>query len=340
MNVHIFGAVCSPATCSFALRQAAKDSGKQAARVEREIVDHFYVDNWLVSYETEAEAIESAHLMYSSLLKGGFKLTQWASSNKEVRSTLPDQQASSLDLDLEAIHIERTLGLRWDFAHDSFFLNVNIGKPEVFTKRVILRLVSSVFDPLGFLAARVFPAKVLLQDIWRTSACWDDLLPEQLVSGFKEWLESLVHLRVLSIPRCYFKLHDRPYATQLHIFADASELGFGSVAYFRRQFTNTVEVSIVMAKSRVSPLKVITIPRLELCAAVMATRLATLIQTEIRSPLNEAFFWSDSTTVLSWIKAKTFRFHVYVGNRLEEILDASKPEQWHYVRSADNPADG
>lgn len=103
-------------------------------------------------------------------------------------------------------------------------------------------------------------------------------------------------------------------------------------------FSNVIEVAVVMAKSRDSPLKFTTIPRLELCAAVLAARLAALAKTELRLPIHQVVFWSISTTVLSWINATTFRFHIFVSNRLGKKLETTSPDQWRYVRSALNPA--
>ena len=339
MNVHIFGSISSPAVCSFVLRQAAKDCGEHAEKVLKEVVDHFYVDNWLVSYETEEQAIESARIVYEALLKGGFELTQWASSSPLVRSALPGQLLSSVNLDLEAIPVERTLGLRWDYEEDCFILSVKIDPSPSTTKRQLLRVVSSIFDPLGFLSVIIFTAKSLLQDVWRTSCGWDENVDDGLLIRWEAWLATLPDLRELKIPRCFFPHRTNPTSTQLHVFADASELGYGSVAYLRREYEDGIETSFVFAKSRVAPLKFVTIPRMELCAAVMAVRVALFVLAELRVEVDQTFFWSDSTTVLSWINSTTFRFHVYVGNRLGEILESSDPEQWRYVRSAVNPAD-
>ena len=207
------------------------------------------------------------------------------------------------------------------------------------TKRAILRTVSSIFDPLGFLAAVTFTAKSLLQDIWRTGVGWDEEIDPHLLERWQAWHKTLSSLESLTIPRCYFRDQNDGIATQLHIFADASELGFGAVGYLRREYPDRVDTSFVMAKSRVAALKFVTIPRMKLCAAVMAVRLGSFIREELKIPIEQTTFWSDSTTVLSWINSTSFRFHTYVRNRLGEILESSQPEDWHYVPGASNPAD-
>ena len=125
----------------------------------------------------------------------------------------------------------------------------------------------------------------------------------------------------------------------LHVFADASERGFGAIGYLRFENDSGVVVSFVMAKSLVALLKLVTIPRLELCAAVMATSLAVLIKRELRIAINETVFHSDSATVLQWINSSRCELHTYVGNRIAEIPDASKPSQRRYIPGIINPAD-
>ena len=246
LDVQIFGAVSSPSIFSYVLRQTAKDCGAHADQVFKEVCEHFYVDNWLVSYSSEREAIDNAKLMYDSLLKGGFKLTQWAASNLSIRSSLPDrtQADSHLNLDLDSVPVERTLGLQWDYRADTFVLKVIVSDVNSQTKRAILRTVSSIFDPLGFLAAVTFTTKSLLQDIWRTGVGWGEEIDPHLLERWQAWRETLSSLESLTIPRCYFRDQNDGITTQLHIFADASELGFGAVGYLHREYPDRVDTRL------------------------------------------------------------------------------------------------
>lgn len=94
-----------------------------------------------------------------------------------------------------------------------------------------------------------------------------------------------------------------------------------------------------MARSRVAPKCHFTVPRLELCAAHSGAQLAHLLQVEFTLPLHRTILWSDSTTVLTWIRSETCRCKIFVANRIAEILDFSSPEDWRYVPSSLNPAD-
>ncbi|KAK3745259.1 hypothetical protein QZH41_010889 [Actinostola sp. cb2023] len=198
----------------------------------------------------------------------------------------------SLDLDLDQLPIERALGVRWDAQSDTFqFKVIPTNKPS--TKRGILSVVSSLFDPLGFLAPFIFPVKILLQDLWRNEFLWDQELPE-------------------------------PYLTQWRRMVDDK---------------GKIHCAFVMGKTRNAPVKEWSIPRLELQAAVLATRLNNTVCGELEEPIDETHFWSDSMTTLQYVRNKTRRFHTFVSNRLTEIHESTSPEQWHFVPGLQNPAD-
>ncbi|XP_057374666.1 uncharacterized protein LOC130695542 [Daphnia carinata] len=340
MEVHLFGAVSSPAICAYALQQAVKDS-EDPKLLLRQISRHFYVDNWLTSFPSTSEAISTAHQLTRVLRAGGFPLTQWATSNDVVRKAIPGQrkEGASINMDLDEDPIERTLGLVWDFRRDVFVLGAK-AEPGGRTKRDLLKSIFSIFDPLGFLAPIVFQAKVLMQDIWRRKFDWDDELSQDLIDRWIRWTETLPSLSKLVLERCISPPRNDLTATELHIFGDASELGFGAVAYVRFLFNDRpASVKFIISKARVAPLKFLTIPRLELNAAVLAARLGTQVCVEHDLAFGQIFYWTDSTTVLSWINSRNCRFNNYVGNRIGEIFETTTPDQWNYVPSASNPAD-
>ena len=140
-------------------------------------------------------------------------------------------------------------------------------------------------------------------------------------------MESLSYLKPLIIPRCYSSDTSQPTAIDLHVFGDASEPGFGAVAYLRFIYSDSVRIAFVMAKSRVSPQQFVSIPRLELCAALLGVRLHEIVKRELRLPIRRSVFWSDSTTYLSWISSKNCKCHIYVANRVGEILESTEPAQ-------------
>ncbi|XP_057380930.1 uncharacterized protein LOC130703485 [Daphnia carinata] len=340
MEVHLFGAVSSPAICAYALQQAVKDS-EEPEPLLRQISRHFYVDNWLTSFPSTSEAISTAHQLTRALRAGGFPLTLWATSNDVVRKAIPGQrkEGASVNMDLDEDPIERTLGLVWDFRRDVFLLGAK-AEPGGRTKRDLLKSIFSIFDPLGFLAPIVFQAKVLMQIIWRRKFDWDDELSQDLIDRWICWTETLPSFSKLVLERCISPPRSDLTATELHIFGDASELGFGAVAYVRFLFNDRpANVKFIISKARVAPLKFLTIARLELNAAVLAARLGTQVCVEQDLAFDQIFYWTDSTTVLSLINSRNCQFNNYVSNPIGEIFETTTPDQWNYVPSTSNPAD-
>ena len=142
----------------------------------------------------------------------------------------------------------------------------------------------------------------------------------------------------IRVPRCLQPF--RAIERQLHHFADASETAYGVVSYLRIQGGDgRVASTLVMAKSRLAPLKKMTIPRLELQAATLATRQDALLRRKLDMDLARSQYWTDSTIVLQYISNTEARYHTFVANRVAEIQDATQPEVWHHVPTRDNPAD-
>lgn len=207
------------------------------------------------------------------------------------------------------------------------------------TKRQILRLVMSVYDPLGFLGHLIVKAKILLQDVWRTELGWDDEVTDSIYERWTSWTTELQEIPEVRIPRCYSNLIPTADSVQMHVFCDASEKAFTAISFIRVQKNDTVNASIIAAKTRVSPLKVLSIPRLELQAAVMGVRLTDMIKQELELVIQDVIYWTDSSTVLKWIRSDAKDFKHFVAHRLGEILELSDVSQWRWVPTKENVAD-
>ena len=258
--------------------------------------------------------------------------------------TIPESErvSSVLDLALDKgrLPLERTLGLRWDMQQDMFIFDAALkSKPN--TRRGILSLTSSIYDPLGFLAPIILPAKKSLQDLCKQRLDWDDLVGENESHRWEKWKEDLPKLSQLAVKRCVKPpdLEKFKFAV-LHHFADASQFAFGAVLYLRMvDSTDNAYCWFLMGKSRLAHIKPMTVPRLELSAAVLAVQLDETLESELEIPLHQSVFWTDSTTVLQYIRNESARFHTFVSNRLTVIHEHSEPYQWRYVNSEINPAD-
>ena len=198
-------------------------------------------------------------------------------------------------------------------------------------------MTASVYDPMGFVAPVILEAKLLLQDLCKQKANWDSVISEEERVRWSRWLEELPYLSELRIPRCFTQVAAASY--EIHCFADASSFAYGACSYLCIIDTKGfVHCSFLLGKSRLAPIKSISIPKLELTAAVLAVRLSCLLKAEL-DLLVVSTFWTDSTAVLHCIKNNTKRFPVFVANRLTIIEQNTELDCWRHVPSNLNPAD-
>ena len=342
MLVHLFGAASSPSCANFSLRQTAVEFGDLYKPIISSIINNnFYVDDCLVSLPSAEEAIYVYHNLTSFLARRGFYLTKWITNHEAMLNEIPKENRSKkaqqhlLGYSTE----DRVLGIQWKVNLDHFTFNVKLpDKP--FTRRGILSTVASLFDPLGFVAPVLLEAKQILQTLNKRNLGWDEPIAEVEFEQWRFGLEGLPVLNSIEIPRC-FKSPEfgRTISMQIHHFADASSNGYGACFYLRLvDHSGSICLSFFMGKSRLAPTKPVSIPRLELTAAVLAARLDELAKRELKIPL-DSFFWVESTAVLYCIRNITKRFPVFVANRLATIESLSSINQWNYVPSKLNPAD-
>ncbi|XP_053698962.1 uncharacterized protein LOC128745926 [Sabethes cyaneus] len=280
---------------------------------------------------------------------GGFEMCQLVSNSGEVLRKLgvPQQVATkNLSLDSES---ERVLGMFWVPSSDTFTF-ISPSKAELAsldslslipTKRQVLRIIMSIFDPLGLISHYVIHGKALMQHIWRAGTNWDEHIPEHLQDNWKTWQQYLKCLNDIQIPRCLLGCtrSDPSRVSELHAFVDASRQAYACAIYLRTVGESGVECSLIIAKSKVAPLKPVSIPRLELQAAFIGARVMENVCQQLTIPISRRIFWSDSCTVLAWLNSNTFRYHQYVAFRIGEILSTTKVDEWRYVPSAQNVAD-
>lgn len=248
----------------------------------------------------------------------------------------------NVDLLHDKLPVEKTLGIQWCIESDSFQFKIVLNDRPL-TRRGVLSTLSSVYDPLGLISPFILVGKQILQEMCRNQIDWDSPIPDTLRTRWEKWridLQQFQNLHV-EVARC-FKPKDfgKVITAELHHFSDASTMGYGQCSYIRLvDDQDNIHCSLVMAKSRVTPLKSITIPRLELTAAVVSVRMNLLLRNELEYTNMTEWFWTDSSVVLGYIANNTRRFHVFVANRVQQNRHVSEPYQWNYVSSSDNPAD-
>ena len=341
MLSHIFGAKDSPTVANYVLKRIARDHANEFDALTFETaLRSFYVDDCLKSVESVATAVSLAQQLIEMMKRGGFRLTKFISNRKEVPDALPASEVSpSVSFDIDVEKLERALGVSWNTLLDVFTFPSSIIEAPT-TKRGILRVTFSIFDPVGFLAPFVLVPKLLLQLLWALGRNWDEEVDPSIATQWHRWLDGCKNLSKIQIDRCYLKDEQTPEEIQLHVFCDASEAAYGTVAYLRYSFKSGAHTtSFVMSKSRVAPTTSVTLPRLELNAAVAGVRLYRLLIRELDLPIVRICFWSDSSLTIQYIQNKQHRFKTYVANRVSEILQYTSEKQWNHVSGSVNPAD-
>ena len=193
---------------------------------------------------------------------------------------------------------------------------------------------------MGLISPTLVVAKILFQRLWLAGIEWDDPLPPDIQHAWLQWRTQICQLQQLRIPRCITtsRVHDPCY--QLCGFSDASERAYAAVVYLRAVGSNgSTMVNLVTGKTKVAPLKPLSLPRLELSAAWLLARLLKRIGDVLSSLNPEVLALTDSLITLQWIRGHPSRWKTFVANRVSEIQDLCPPVHWRYVPSKDNPAD-
>jgi len=256
-------------------------------------------------------------------------------------ATIPqeDRVQRVLQFDDPDVGLVKVLGLNWDSSEDTFGFEVS-PSCDVMTKRAVLSTIARIFDPIGLIAPVIFYAKHILQKIWKAGLAWDTPLPSDLAEDWKTFVQDLHTLTKIKIPR--FLATTTGSHVQLCGFCDASEQGYAAIVYLRLiKPDGSVSISLLGSKTKMSPMKKITVPRLELSASVLLARWMARIKATLEHQLviTNVFAWSDSQIVLSWLINPHSLFKIFVSNRVHQVHILLPSCKWGYVRTDDNPAD-
>ncbi|GFT42408.1 integrase catalytic domain-containing protein [Trichonephila clavipes] len=210
------------------------------------------------------------------------------------------------------------------------------------TKRFMLQTIGKIFNPLGLLSPFTTRIKCLIQELWIKKITWDENLPPKLKENWLIWCKELPLFDHLRIPRLVLDSTNEEVSDliEIHIFCDASKLAYRAAAYVKVRKQNEVLVNLITSKTRVAPLKAVTLPRLELLGALVAARLSSRVQEIVRKKKEcKVFHWTDSKIVLFWIKGFSKRWKEFVANRVQEISKLTLPDSWFHCSGQDKPSD-
>ncbi|XP_041675272.1 uncharacterized protein LOC121530366 [Drosophila eugracilis] len=345
MVVMTFGAACSPCSAHHVKTINASRYAQADPRAVQAINEYHYVDDYVDSFSDEKEAIAVSERVRKIHAEAGFDLCRFSSSSESVVKAL-NPLGSNKNVEWNEAE-EKILGMYWHPATDDFKFSVKYHRvpssvmtgERAPTKREFLSLVMSTFDPIGFLSCFMVTAKLLMREIWRRGVQWDEPLPDELAKAFESWRLEMDYVRDFRCPRYYFGT-GCVRELQLHVFVDSSQSAFAAVAFWRATYDNDdVRSYFVCSKTKCAPMKTMTIPRLELQAAVLGTRLMDTVRREHDVSISRCVLWTDSKTVLHWISSTHRRYKQFVGNRVAEILESTEVSQWRWIPSAENVAD-
>lgn len=274
-------------------------------------------------------------------MAGGFPLKKWAANSGRLTGAIPVEDLSLPGVRSWSPHdYHSALGLQWHPEADDFAFTVKLANVGAITRRSVLSQTAQLFDPLGWLAPVVIWAKIFIQTTWLQGLDWDTPLGPPDESRWRDFLRELPGLKCVRVPRWLGCVPSDKI--ELHGFADASERAYAAAVYLRTK-GNTEDggwrCSLIMAKTKVAPLKQVSLPRLELCAATLLARLVRHIQAELTLGDRPIHLWSDSTVTLAWIRGHPSQWKTFVANRVSEIQTALPDARWHHVAGVDNPAD-
>ncbi|XP_076660217.1 uncharacterized protein LOC143363535 [Halictus rubicundus] len=335
LNTVTFGLSSAPYLATRCLQQLADDESQNYKAASEVIKRDIYVDDLLTGAATYRDAIKLRDQIITLLNKGELNIRQWVSNDPQLLSGLTDDQIHPKFFGDATV---KTLGVAWDPRNDTIHYSVNINSPNSPTKRAILSTIAKIFDPLGLLGPVTVTAKIIMQRLWQLKIDWDESLPMNVQN---EWQNYRNNLKLLEKVKFNRHITQRSVKSiELHGFCDASERAYGASIYIRTiNQSGKIKTQLLCAKSRVAPLKTISLARLELCGANLLATLYCSVRESLTHTISKTTFWTDSTIVLHWLAKSPSTLKTFVANRVAEIQGKTRIKNWRHVRTSDNPAD-
>ncbi|XP_071582180.1 uncharacterized protein [Temnothorax nylanderi] len=339
LNTVTYGQAPAPYLAIRSTRQLAADERPAHPNAAAALEEETYVDDVLSGKDTKEKARQIVGELTSLCSAGGFPLRKWAANDEEILTDIPKEHRQRELHSWEPDVGHATLGLQWRPQEDAFTYKVQPSQLDSVTKRTVLSQTARLFDPLGWLAPVIVRAKILFQSTWLQGLEWDQPLPAADDQAWRRLYRDMPAISCLRIPRW---LHTRreDCAIEMHGFADASERAFAAVLYIKTSVDGGRNViTLLLAKTKIAPIQRVSLPRLELKAAVLLTKQAARAQKTLQLEGAKINLWTDSRVALAWIRGHPTRWTTFVANRVAEIQRELPDAVWNHVASRDNPAD-
>ncbi|UYV75619.1 hypothetical protein LAZ67_13000765, partial [Cordylochernes scorpioides] len=335
-----YGTACAPYLAIRTLHQLADDEAMNYPVASEIVKRDIYVDDLLTGAYTVEEAQVLIRQIIALLAEGGFPIRKWVSNSPKIVDFVPkDQKGINQSFDFMDLPSVKLLSILWDPSLDSFTIRVKPPDIQVYSKRSLLSLIARIYDPLGWMAPLVIIFKIMLQKLWAKGCNWDERLPECIQWQWTGIEEDINQLNKISIPR-YIPCRNSILTLELHGFCDSSEKAYAAVIYVEScKHDGSFNISLIASKTKVAPIKVLSLPRLELCSALLLANLFVAVKESLSLHFDQIFLWSDSTIALNWIKSESKRWKTFVANRVSDIQRKTPSHSWFHVPGSENPAD-
>ncbi|XP_011702045.1 PREDICTED: uncharacterized protein LOC105458437 [Wasmannia auropunctata] len=339
LNTLTYGTACAPYLAMRCLRELAAIYKQEFPLAAKAVEQDFYMDDVLTGASTLKDAIILQEQLTKMLLHGKMPLRKWRANHQEILSHLARDSGMDNLLVIDKNQPIKTFGLLWNATTDTLQYQVKLEETTEATKRSVLSRISQMFDPLGLVAPVLIVGKIILQKIWRQEVNWDQPLPINLQIFWEDYCASLNQLNSLRIPR-NINISNRDATFDIYGFGDASEAAYGACLYAVSVDQQGVSHSeLICARTKVAPLKTISLPRLELEAALLLARLFNTVKKSCIHKINKVKLWSDSTITLGWISTPPHTLKTFIANRVSKIQSFTEEVVWAHVSSEENPAD-
>lgn len=296
-----FGVNSSPFLAVVSVQRHVKMMMIKYPEASQKILDDSYMDDVSSGCECTEKAIQLRKKINAILADANTPLRKWASNSKELLKSIPDELKEPLKQQGVYKYVS-TLGLRWYHEIDrlSFKCDINLNEIKL-TKRSILGQIATIFDPLGLLSSITIYNKIIMQNIWREKIDWDDSVSEKTAKKWNSFTQQVPIIEKIKVKRW---LECSPNSKiELHGLSDASEGAMCAGIYLKTYDNDEVMVNLVAAKTKVAPIIKITLPKLELCAAVLLAKLMKTVKSALKLSEIKTRYYSYSQITLAWIKA-------------------------------------
>lgn len=311
VKVLMFGTAPAPYLANRTLQKLATDEESKFPLAAKMIREDMYVDDLVSGADSVEAAKEKAHQAIKLLSSAGFHLRKWMSNDEGFLESIPREDRETKKIILDGI----------------------------VSKRTILSTIARLFDPLGWIAPCVVKAKIIMQQLWMKGLSWDEVIPANLLHEWLSFQEEIKILEEIRIPR-WVNTQSGVRKLELHGFCDASSKAYGAVVYLRvLDGENSIHTHLLISKTKVAPLNTRSLPRLELCGAVILAKLLTYTKSVLPFDDIPVFAWTDSTIALCWISGMPSRWKTFVANRVTEVQRLTNIKIWRHVPTKCNPAD-